>query len=192
MIRVFRTYLNPIHLVFLSLLVVCHSFPLLAGWDEDRRNLVPEDLKIRCIAKIETHQNDPDKLIKWKNRLDLLPKFLIVDDSKVDRMVLKKLLDLKPYIMFEAENGEEAISLCETFGPFIFITMDGQMPQLNGLATVSHIRHKLKLNTPIFVISSQDTEEEKKEFMRAGATYVFSKPFTKDQSSQLYQLLQNR
>jgi two-component system response regulator VicR len=190
MIKLFRFYLNSNGLAVFSVLVYCYSFPLLAGWDEDIRNLAPEDLKIRCIAKIKAHQSNLDKLEKWKHRLDSLPKFLIVDDNKVDRMVLKNLLDFKSYIMFEAKDGKEAIDLCKTFGPFVFITMDGQMPHLNGLETISHIRDELELNTPIFVISSQDTEEEKDEFMKAGATYFFSKPFTSEQKSHLYQILQ--
>lgn len=190
MIKIFRSWLNSNGSALFSLFVFFYSFPLLAGWDEDIRNLGAKDLKIRCIAKIKAHRSNPDKQKKWKHRLDLFPKFLIVDDNKVDRMVLKTLLSLKSYIMFEAKDGTEAIDLCERFGPFVFITMDGEMPHLNGLETISHIRDKLELDTPIFVISSLDTEEEKKEFMKVGATYVFSKPFTKDQRSQLYQILQ--
>ncbi|MDR3369648.1 response regulator [Rhodoferax sp.] len=66
---------------------------------------------------------------------------LIVDDSKVSRMMIRaRVLQLQPdWIIQEAANGEEAVTMARVSAPD-FITMDVNMPGIDGFEAVQQIR----------------------------------------------------
>src|SRR5688500_12407782 len=67
-------------------------------------------------------------------------RVLIADDSKTMRQVLHQLLDEDPEIKVvgEAADGAEAVTMARSLSPDV-ITMDVQMPQLNGLEATAAI-----------------------------------------------------
>lgn len=66
---------------------------------------------------------------------------LVVDDSKVSRMMIKaKVQQLQPtWTLLEAASGEEAVAMVRVSAPD-FITMDVNMPGINGFEAVQQIR----------------------------------------------------
>ena len=66
---------------------------------------------------------------------------LIVDDSKVSRMMIRsKIAQLQPdWVIQEAANGEVAVAMVRASPPD-FITMDVNMPGINGFEAVEQIR----------------------------------------------------
>jgi len=66
---------------------------------------------------------------------------LIVDDSKVSRMMIKnKVGQLQPdWEIQEAGTGDEAVAMVRVSAPD-FITMDVNMPGINGFEAVEQIR----------------------------------------------------
>ncbi|MCB8747532.1 response regulator [Rhodoferax sp. U2-2l] len=66
---------------------------------------------------------------------------LVVDDSKVSRMMIKaKVQQLQPtWTLLEAASGEEAVAMVRVSAPD-FITMDVNMPGINGFEAVEQIR----------------------------------------------------
>ncbi len=66
---------------------------------------------------------------------------LIVDDSKVSRMMIRaKVAQLQPdWKILEAASGDEALVMARADAPD-FITMDVNMPGINGFETVARIR----------------------------------------------------
>ena len=68
-------------------------------------------------------------------------KLLIVDDSGVSRMIIKgRVASLQPdWEIIEAASGDEALALVPTAQPD-FITMDVNMPGINGFEAVEKIR----------------------------------------------------
>ena len=70
-------------------------------------------------------------------------KLLIVDDSRVSRMIIKaKTALLQPnWEIFEAASGDEAVAAVVSQQPD-FITMDINMPGINGFEAVAQIRSK--------------------------------------------------
>ncbi|MDX8125757.1 response regulator [Methylomonas sp. EFPC1] len=66
---------------------------------------------------------------------------LIVDDSKMSRMMVKKIiLDAHPdWILAEAQNGQEAIDRASEAG-FDIILLDYNMPVMEGGAAAAVIR----------------------------------------------------
>ncbi len=66
--------------------------------------------------------------------------FLIVDDSPVDRMMFKGLIErISGYTVVEAENGMDALEKVATWNPDTVIT-DLQMPKMDGLDLVKQLR----------------------------------------------------
>lgn len=66
---------------------------------------------------------------------------LVVDDSKVSRMMIKaKVQQLQPtWTLLETASGEEAVAMVRVSAPD-FITMDVNMPGINGFEAVQQIR----------------------------------------------------
>ena len=65
-------------------------------------------------------------------------KILVVDDSAVIRRYLVKLLEGAGYEVEVAKNGQEAIEKLEE-SYFSLVTLDVQMPLLDGIETLKKI-----------------------------------------------------
>ncbi|MFT4788152.1 MAG: two-component system chemotaxis response regulator CheB, partial [Paraglaciecola sp.] len=67
-------------------------------------------------------------------------KVLVVDDSVFFRRRIKKILELDPEltVIGEAKNGQEAVVQAKLLQPDV-ITMDIEMPVMDGLTAVKHI-----------------------------------------------------
>ncbi len=70
-----------------------------------------------------------------------MPKLLIVDDSNVSRMMIKgRIANLQPqWQVIEAASGDAALTVVADEAPD-FITMDVNMPGMNGFDAVRQIR----------------------------------------------------
>lgn len=69
------------------------------------------------------------------------PTLLIVDDSKVSRIMIRgRVVAAHPdWVILEAANAEEALALVKEHNPD-FISMDVNMPGMNGFEAVESIR----------------------------------------------------
>ncbi|MBC3880772.1 response regulator transcription factor [Undibacterium sp. LX40W] len=104
-------------------------------------------------------------------------KLLIVDDSKVSRMVIRaRVKVLQPeWEILEASNGDEGIVLALEHQPD-FCTMDINMPGILGTDAAEHILQKIpSLRLVIFSANIQETFQERTASM--GALFV-AKPVT--------------
>jgi|UniRef100_A0A7C4Y5C9 two-component system chemotaxis response regulator CheB len=104
-------------------------------------------------------------------------KVLIVDDSSFMRKLLRDILEANPDIKIVgmAKNGEEAIEMNETLNPDV-ITMDVEMPVMNGIEAVEKI---MKTNPKPIIMLSAHTKENAKITMEAlekGAFDFIPKP----------------
>jgi len=126
-------------------------------------------------------------------------KILIVDDSSLIRRMIRQDLDTDKYEVFEAHDGLEAIKMVEEIQPDL-ITMDVDMPNMNGYEAVQKIRTEIKLyaegdkrQVPIIFVTANDTVEGRKKGFEVGATDFIVKPFTKGEvSTTIEKLLNNK
>ncbi len=84
--------------------------------------------------------------------MDNTKKILIVDDSIVARMSLRKILSKKFSNIREVSSGTEAIELLKT-EQFDCLLIDYLMPGINGITTIKILR-EMGINSPIIVISA--------------------------------------
>lgn len=84
-------------------------------------------------------------------------KVLIVDDSALIRKILTDILktDSEILVVGTAKNGREALDKIEILKPDI-ITMDIEMPLMDGITTLKHVVTRFKL--PVIMISSLTSE----------------------------------
>ena len=103
-------------------------------------------------------------------------KILVVDDNKLNRMVMEKLL--KPYhIQYELlENGAECISRIKSGVKYDLVLLDHMMPELDGIETIRILK---KLNIalpPIIAVTANIVTELKELYDQEGFNDYLSKP----------------
>lgn len=105
-------------------------------------------------------------------------KFLIIDDVKMNRMMLKRRIQKNicpKSAIVEAATGEEALEICET-EQFDVIIVDHYMEEAGGVMVgtdVVYAMRRMKIDAIIIGCSGNDLMEE---FKQAGADWVWQKP----------------
>lgn len=100
------------------------------------------------------------------------PRMLIVDDEASIREALVRWFVLNGFEVESASDGRLAVDICRE-RDFDVVTMDLEMPRMNGIEAIQEIR-KLGKTTPIIVLTGfpRDTERA----LEHGATKVLMKP----------------
>ncbi|MEA3413486.1 MAG: response regulator [Pseudomonadota bacterium] len=103
-------------------------------------------------------------------------KALVVDDSKLARLTLRKLLVARGVEVEQVESGEAALSHMENSRPDI-VFMDNQMPNMNGLDAMRAIKGNPDTETiPVIMCTGQDEADFKTNAVSNGASGVLAKP----------------
>jgi two-component system chemotaxis response regulator CheB len=104
-------------------------------------------------------------------------RVLVVDDSATSRLLLVSILRADPEIevIGQAADGLEAVEMVKKLHPDI-VTMDVQMPRLDGFAATKRIM--VEAPTPILITTNVDPRalSVSLEAVRAGALAVHAKP----------------
>ena len=105
-------------------------------------------------------------------------RVLVVDDSLVVRSIVSRALAVDPQIevVGAASNGKVALSLVEQLAPDL-ITMDLEMPVMDGIETVRALRRRGD-RLPIIMFTSVSAQDARVTFdaLAAGATDFVTKP----------------
>jgi two-component system chemotaxis response regulator CheY len=103
--------------------------------------------------------------------------FLIVEDSPTMRQLLAfTLRRLKDCRIIEAVDGVDALKKLTTERVDLVIT-DINMPMMDGLKLVSHIRASARTKTlPIIIVTTEGAEEDRKRGLALGANAYIPKP----------------
>lgn len=102
-------------------------------------------------------------------------KILIVDDSLINIMVGKQLLEKENILVTTANNGLEAVEKAKELD-FDMILMDLQMPIMDGYTASKEIR-KFNDKTPILALSGEFFTEVKDKINACGMNGFILKPF---------------
>lgn len=102
---------------------------------------------------------------------------LIVDDSKVIRMVARRILEALDFEVVEAADGQEAIDSCRRNMPSA-ILLDWNMPVKDGLEFLKELRQEEGGSEPIVVFCTTENDMKHiQEAIAAGANEYIMKPF---------------
>lgn len=105
--------------------------------------------------------------------------FLVIDDSKVSRMFIRRFIsELKPdWQLNEAANGSEALQLVAQ-NNFDFISIDYNMPDMNGLELSQAIR-ELQPDSFIGLVTANIQKSTELAAQQLGLNY-YKKPVTEE------------
>ena len=107
-------------------------------------------------------------------------RILVVDDRWENRRLLTELLTPVGFEVCEAENGQEAIALWESWEPHL-IWMDMRMPVMNGYEATRQIKAHLKGHATIIIaLTASAFDEERAVILSAGCNDFVRKPLREE------------
>ncbi|MBD1846549.1 hybrid sensor histidine kinase/response regulator [Cyanobacteria bacterium FACHB-63] len=102
-------------------------------------------------------------------------RILVVDDSITVREMERKLLENRGYTVDVAVNGAEGWNAIRT-NQYDLVISDIDMPQMNGIELVKHIKNHSRLHSlPVIIVSYRDRPEDRIQGLEAGADYYLTK-----------------
>ena len=121
--------------------------------------------------------------------MDKRQKILIVDDSKLNRDILKEILG-ETYNYLEAENGNQAIQMIgENIGIDLML-LDINMPQMNGFEVLKIMKRsqciaETPVNIPIVAMTANAFKEDEEMALSVGMNGHIAKPIDVDKVEQV-------
>lgn len=109
-------------------------------------------------------------------------RVLVVDDSLTVRELERQLLHNSGYEVDVAVDGMEGWNAVRT-GAYALVVSDVDMPRMDGIELVRHIRQDSRLKgLPVVIVSYKDREEDRLRGLDAGATCYLTKSSFHDQT----------
>ena len=108
----------------------------------------------------------------------LKQQILIVDDSEINREILKEILK-EDYRILEAANGEECLEQLERSGTGIsMVLLDIVMPEMDGFEVLAAMNQNHWIeDIPVIMISSEDSDSYIRRAYEMGVSDYISRPF---------------
>lgn len=103
-----------------------------------------------------------------------MKRILVVDDSFVARLMVRKVLDTGEYEVSEAADGGEAMRRLEHQRPDL-VLLDLLMPGESGEEVLVKIKTEYR-DIPVIILSADIQETTRKRCSDAGADFFVSKP----------------
>jgi len=109
-------------------------------------------------------------------------RILAVEDDLLSMTFLESQINELGHSIFKAENGKDAIDILKSNHEKIdVVLMDREMPIMDGLTAVKHIKNNAQLrNIPVVMVTGADSNDEMKEGLDAGVFYYLTKPVSED------------
>ena len=118
------------------------------------------------------HLSALEKLLQEKTQI------LLVDDSKMNRMLLREILGDGHHIL-EAENGQECLEKMQAeAGNIALVLLDINMPVMDGFEVLKamNANHTIE-DTPVIMISSEDSDAAIRRSYELGASDYVNRHF---------------
>ncbi|MDE6589057.1 MAG: response regulator [Oscillospiraceae bacterium] len=107
-------------------------------------------------------------------------QLLIVDDTEIDRIILKSIL-AKDFNIFEANSGNVAFEYLTTQGDRLDgILLDISMPHIDGFDVLKFMADKDLLHIPVFLVTAEPTLDNVQRAMQYHVAEFIGKPFDRD------------
>ena len=111
---------------------------------------------------------------------------MVIDDSASFRTVVTLALKRVGYTVIEAGDGRDAVRKLDA-QPIDLIVCDVNMPEMDGISFVQHVRGTVKhRQTPVIMLTTETSDAKKQAGRAVGANAWITKPF---QPSKLVELV---
>jgi two-component system chemotaxis response regulator CheY len=104
---------------------------------------------------------------------------LVVDDSRVMRSIVARILKQLGWEVSEAGHGQEALAVLQTLPDTTLAMVDWNMPVMNGFEFITAVRADQRWNALTVVMVTTESElGHVEKALAAGANEYVMKPFT--------------
>jgi len=105
---------------------------------------------------------------------------MAVDDSKMVRHIISSAIESIGYEPVTATDGAQALELLERISENVaLIILDWNMPQLDGLATLTAVKQRTEWATiPVMMVTTESGRAAIITAIQAGALHYLTKPFS--------------
>lgn len=128
---------------------------------------------------------NPDALVEcsWQEGMETSPEatqavpkmVLLVEDSMITRVQEKRMLESADYQVVTAVNGEDALEKLQNQAVDAIVS-DINMPRMSGLELTRHLRSQPRYrDLPVVLVTTLETDEDKRRGMEAGANAYITK-----------------
>jgi len=119
-------------------------------------------------------------------------RLLLVEDNRVNQMVIKGIFKLRGLTIDIVDNGQEALRILEKAlaegRPYTLIFMDCQMPIMDGYEATQHIRlgnaGLANQNIPIIAMTANAMKGDREKCLQTGMNDYLSKPINTTELDQ--------
>ena len=109
-------------------------------------------------------------------RSSLPGRLLVVDDNKVNRLLLGRGLEQQGHTVSFAENGRQAVEMLRA-QPFDLVLLDIQMPEMDGYQVLAQVTSDLRLrDLPVIMTSALEEIDSVVKCIEMGAEDYLTKP----------------
>jgi DNA-binding response OmpR family regulator len=118
---------------------------------------------------------DADRLPPIESLPEVFRTVLLADDNDLFRAFLKDVLERRGFVVYEANDGEQALEVALARRPWLIVT-DVAMPRVDGVEFCRRVRsHSLVRHTPLIFLSGWDDYKDRYRGLEAGADEYLSK-----------------
>ena len=168
------------------ILGVADSYDAMAS-NRSYRNALPQEVVRSEIVKGRGTQFDPevaDIMLQMidededylMRQIDTNKRYILtIDDDFMNNKIIARVMKDEPmYEIMSATSGEEGLKMLEERS-FDLVLLDMNMPGMDGLETLKHLREKHKM--PVVLMTSEKKIETSEEFEKYGCDDYLTKPF---------------
>lgn len=108
-------------------------------------------------------------------------KALVIDDSRVMRTIVGRILSDVGFETVEADNGQAALDRLEENPDVVLCCIDWNMPIMTGFEFVVEVRKRPEWrNVTLMMVTTEGEQDQIVRALAAGAHEYVIKPFTPD------------
>jgi two-component system, chemotaxis family, chemotaxis protein CheY len=108
-------------------------------------------------------------------------KAIVVDDSRMMRVILRRALELRGFEVSEAVDGQDALRRLAQMPVPELALIDWKMPEINGIELILSLRADSRYSRMAIIMVTSETEPEQVErALAAGANEYVMKPLTSE------------
>jgi CheY-like chemotaxis protein len=140
-------------------------------------------LPFKVVEAVDITPNTEGGVPMYYNNFLEGKRILVVEDNKVNQMLVTNMLKKKGVYVVPANDGIEGLEALNK-GDFDLILMDIQMPRMDGYHAVAEIRRMknlVKANLPIIALTASAYVTEKEKAQLFGMTDHIGKPFSPEE-----------